>query len=118
GGVGARLAALRAERGRIPGREISRLAREGDPGAIEAVECIATALGEGCGGLQAVVDPEVFVIGGGVSQLGEDLLAPVRRAYEASVPGLVARPLAEFTTAQLGNDAGIIGAADLAARRD
>ncbi len=118
GGVGARLAALRAERGRIPGREISRLAREGDPGAIEAVECIATARGEGCGGLQAVVDPEVFVIGGGVSQLGEDLLAPVRRAYEASVPGLVARPLAEFTTAQLGNDAGIIGAADLAARRD
>lgn len=117
GGTGAALAALREERGRIPGREISRLARAGDPGALEAVQRIATALGEGCGGLQAVLDPEVFVVGGGVAQLGEHLLEPVRRAYATAVPGLEARPLAEFTSAELGNDAGIIGAADLAARQ-
>ena len=72
------------------------------------------ALGEACGGFQAVLDPEMFVIGGGVAQLGEDLLAPVRIAYETSLPGFGDRPVAEFAIAQLGNDAGLIGAADLA----
>ena len=46
------------------------------PGAVEALRRVATALGEACGGFQAVLDPELFVIGGGVAQLGEDLLAP------------------------------------------
>lgn len=115
GGIGEGLAALRAEQGRIRGREIDRLVGEGDPGAIEAVHRIAAALGEGCGGLQAVLDPEIFVVGGGVANLGEALLNPVRRAYAASIPGLQARPLADFVTAQLGNDAGMIGAGDLAA---
>jgi glucokinase len=117
GGIGAGLAALRAEQGRIPGREISRLARAGDPGALDAVDRIATALGEGCGGLQAVLDPEIFVIGGGVAQLGGLLLEPVRRAYATSLPGLDTRPVADFTTARLGNDAGMIGVGDLAARQ-
>ncbi len=61
-----------------------------------------------------MLDPEVFVIGGGVAQLGEDLLAPVRLAYETSLPGFGERPVAEFAIAQLVNDAGIIGVADLA----
>lgn len=117
GGIGEGLAALRAEQGRIRGREIDRLVGEGDPGAIEAVRRIAAALGEGCGGLQAVLDPEIFVVGGGVANLGEALLDPVRRAYAASIPGLRARPLADFAIAHLGNDAGMIGAGDLAARQ-
>ena len=41
---------------------------------------------------QAVLDPELFVIGGGVAQLGEDLLGPVRIAYETSLPGYGDRP--------------------------
>ena len=86
----------------------------GDPGATEALRRVATALGEACGGFQAVLDPELFVIGGGVAQLGEDLLAPVRLAYETSLPGYGDRPVAAFAIAQLVNDAGLIGAADLA----
>lgn len=114
GGIGTALAALRNEKGAISGPAVSRLVLAGDPGAIEALRRVATALGEACGGFQAVLDPELFVIGGGVAQLGEDLLAPVRLAYETSLPGYGDRPVAEFAIAQLVNDAGLIGAADLA----
>ncbi|KHK96937.1 glucokinase [Microbacterium mangrovi] len=115
GGIGAELAALRAERGTIHGEAVSRLVLAGDPGAIEALRRVATALGEACGGFQAVLDPEIFVIGGGVAQLGEDLLRPIRAAYEGAVPGFSDRPIATFEIAKLVNDAGIIGVADLAA---
>lgn len=114
GGIGSALAALRDEKGSISGPAVSRLVLAGDPGATEALRRVATALGEACGGFQAVLDPELFVIGGGVAQLGEDLLAPVRLAYETSLPGYGDRPVAEFAIAQLVNDAGLIGAADLA----
>lgn len=113
-GIGAGLAAVRAEKGTLSGPAISRLVLASDPGAVEALRRVATALGEACGGFQAVLDPELFVIGGGVAQLGEDLLAPVRIAYETSLPGYGDRPIAEFAIARLGNDAGLIGAADLA----
>jgi glucokinase len=116
GGIGEALAALRAESGTISGPAVSRLVLAGDPGAIEALRRVATALGEACGGFQAVLDPELFVIGGGVAQLGDDLLAPVRAAYEKSLPGYGDRPVARFAIAQLVNDAGLIGAADLAGR--
>ncbi len=115
GGIGSALAALRAESGTISGPAVSRLVLAGDPGATEALRRVATALGESCGGFQAVLDPELFVIGGGVAQLGEDLLTPVRLAYETSLPGYGDRPIAQFAIAQLGNDAGLIGVADLAA---
>ncbi|WP_214466774.1 ROK family glucokinase [Microbacterium flavescens] len=116
GGIGAALAELRTQTGTISGPAVSRLVLAGDPGATEALRRVATALGEACGGFQAVLDPELFVIGGGVAQLGEDLLAPVRLAYETSLPGYGDRPIAEFAIAQLVNDAGLIGAADLAGR--
>lgn len=114
GGIGEGLASVRAEKGSLSGPAVSRLVLAGDPGAIEALRRVATALGEACGGFQAVLDPELFVIGGGVAQLGEDLLGPVRIAYETSLPGYGDRPVAEFAIAQLVNDAGLIGAADLA----
>jgi glucokinase len=114
GGIGDVLAALRAEKGTISGPAVSRLVLAGDPGAVEALRRVATALGEACGGFQAVLDPELFVIGGGVAQLGDDLLEPVRIAYETSLPGYGDRPIAAFAIARLGNDAGLIGVADLA----
>lgn len=114
GGIGAALAAVRAEKGTITGPAVSRLVLAGDEGAVEALRRVATALGEACGGFQAVLDPELFVIGGGVAQLGDELLKPVRIAYETSLPGYGDRPVAEFAIAELGNDAGLIGAADLA----
>ncbi|GAA3207400.1 ROK family protein [Microbacterium terregens] len=114
GGIGAALAEVRADKGTLGGPAISRLVLTGDAGAVEALRRVATALGEACGGFQAVLDPELFVIGGGVAQLGDELLAPVRIAYETSLPGYGDRPVAAFAIAELGNDAGLIGAADLA----
>jgi len=114
GGIGEALAAVRVQKGTISGPAVSRLVLAGDPGALEALRRVATALGEACGGFQAVLDPEMFVIGGGVAQLGNDLLEPVRLAYQTSLPGYGDRPVATFAIAELGNDAGLIGAADLA----
>jgi glucokinase len=54
------------------------------------------------------------VIGGGVSEAGELLLDPARIAFERALTGRGYRPLAEIKVAQLGEDAGIVGAADLA----
>jgi len=114
GGIGAALDAARGDDGIVPGAELARLLSENDPGALEAVHRVATALGEACGGFQAVLDPELFVIGGGVADLGERLLQPVRTAYRSSLPGHADRPVADFAIATLGNDAGLIGVADLA----
>ena len=55
-----------------------------------------------------------FVIGGGVSEAGDLLLDPARAAFERALTGRGRRPLAEIRVAQLGADAGIVGAADLA----
>jgi len=114
GGIGEALAALRAETGTISGPAVSRLVLAGDPGATEALRRVATALGEACGGFQAVLDPELFVIGGGVAQPGDALPEPMRVSYERSLPGYGDRPFATCAIARLGNDAGPIGAADLA----
>jgi glucokinase len=112
--LGTQLRAARGADGVIHGADISRLVLADDPGALEALRRVATALGEACGGFQAVLDPELFVIGGGVAQLGDVLLEPIRLAYETSLPGYGDRPVAEFAVARLGNDAGLIGVADLA----
>ena len=54
------------------------------------------------------------MIGGGVSEAGDLLLKPARAAFEPALTGRGHRPFAEIRIAQLGNDAGIVGAADLA----
>lgn len=117
GGIGARLAEVRGADGIVHGRDLAALLADGDAGALEAVRRVATALGEACGAFQAVLDPEVFVIGGGVAELGEALLEPTRIAYDTSLPGFGDRPTARFVTASLGNDAGLVGVADLAGQR-
>jgi hypothetical protein len=54
------------------------------------------------------------VIGGGVSEAGDLLLDPARAAFERALTGRGYRPYAEIRAAQLGQDAGMVGAADLA----
>ena len=63
----------------------------------------------------AILDPSVVAIGGGVAAAGDLLLAPAREAYAANLTGRGYRPTAEIMPAVLGNRAGWIGAADLAA---
>jgi glucokinase len=64
--------------------------------------------------LTAILDPDLYVLGGGVSEAGNFLLGPVVEAYEANVVAHQYRPAARIVLAQLSNDAGLIGAGDLA----
>ncbi|MFT4299020.1 MAG: ROK family protein [Aeromicrobium sp.] len=96
------------------GPQITRLALDGDPAARELLAEVGRDLGEGIASLVAVLDPGVVVIGGGVSEAGDLFLDPVRTALHAFLPGGSETPRPQVRVAELGNDAGIIGAADLA----
>ena len=98
----------------ISGPVITQAATEGDPAALRCFQTVGGWLGQGLADLAAILDPACFVIGGGVSEAGELLLDPARAAFERALPGRGHRPLAEIKVAQLGEDAGIVGAADLA----
>lgn len=83
--------------------------KAGDKVAIEVAEQFGDYLGKGLAAVAAVVNPEVFVIGGGVSRAGEILLSFVEPCFHK----YVFKPCsgAKFVLAKLGNDAGIYGAA-------
>jgi glucokinase len=98
----------------ISGPVITQAAQEGDPAALRCFQIIGSWLGQGLADLAAVLDPACFVIGGGVSEAGDLLLDPARVAYERALTGRGYPPVAEIRVAQLGEDAGIVGAADLA----
>jgi glucokinase len=74
-------------------------------------------LGEGLAALAAILDPGCFVLGGGVSEAGDLLLGEARTAFENGLTGRLYRPHAAIVLAELGQDAGLIGAACLARLR-
>jgi glucokinase len=98
---------------RLTGEDIAGLAAQGDPLALELVTEVGEWLGQGIADLAAILDPEVVVVGGGVSRLGELMLAPARERLDRSLPGRGFRPGPRVVAAQLGPQAGLIGAADL-----
>jgi glucokinase len=100
----------------ITGPLITEAAKDGDRFAIEQLATLGRWLGEGIASLAAVLDPAVAVIGGGVSEAGDLLLDPIREAFGRNLTGRSYRPELEIRPAQLGNDAGTIGAADLSRR--
>ena len=98
----------------VSGPEITRLANADDPAACELLAEFGRDLGEGIATLVAVIDPEVIVIGGGVAEAGDHLLDPVREGLAAFITGGTERPGPSVVAAELGNQAGLVGAADLA----
>ena len=101
---------------RLTGEHVARAAADGDPLALELVTDVGTWLGQGIADLAAVLDPDVVVIGGGVSVLGEMMLGPARERLERALPGRGYRPGPRVVAAELGPQAGLIGAADLVRR--
>jgi glucokinase len=99
---------------KITGPMITGAARDGDGASRELLTDLGRWLGEGLASFAAILDPAVFVIGGGVSAAGDLLLAPATDAFRRNLTGRGYRPEAEIRVATLGNDAGIVGAADLA----
>ena len=98
----------------VQGAHVTEAARAGDAVALEAFAFTGTWLGRGMATLAALLDPEVFVIGGGVSEAGDLLFVPARQAFLEFLSGREARPVPAVRLAKLGNDAGIVGAAALA----
>jgi glucokinase len=91
---------------------VARLARGGDPAARAVVERAGRYLGAGLAGLANAFDPQVIVVGGGVGELGELLLAPARAEYATrALPPNAGAPV---VAAAFGMDSGIVGAAMLA----
>ncbi len=100
----------------IDGPLITSAAAEGDAFAVARVRELGTWLGEAIASLAAVLDPRAVVIGGGVSESGDLLLDPVREAFLHELTGRGHRPFLDVRAASLANQAGVIGAADLARR--
>ncbi len=111
--IGSRLRELEAQAGELTGAQVYTAILEKDPGALQILTELGSWLGEAIGSLTAVLDPQVVVIGGGVSAAGDLLLNPIREAYLAHLPARGFRPELEIKGAEFVNDAGVVGAADL-----
>jgi glucokinase len=101
----------------ITGPLVTAAARDGDPVAVAAFRTVGAWLGHGMADFAAVLDPGLFILAGGVSDAGELLATPAREAFEAGLTAAAYRPVAAVRVAELGTDAGLVGAADLARRR-
>lgn len=97
--------------GKISARTVFDAVKAKDALAMEVAEEFGRYLGNGLAGVACVVNPEVIVIGGGVSNAGEILIDYIRPYYEKSV--FHGSRSVKFSLATLGNDAGIYGAAKL-----
>lgn len=111
---GARLRELQAAAGQLSGQEVYQAILESDPGALRLLSELGDWLGQGIASLVAVLDPQIVVIGGGVSAAGDLLLNPIREAYLRHLPARGFRPELKIVGAEFVNDAGVVGAADLA----
>ena len=111
--AGSRLRQLRQEAGELTGEQVYQAILEGDAGALRLLRELGAWLGQTIASLSAVLDPELVVIGGGVSSAGELLLEPIREAYLANMPARGFRPELQLKIAEFVNDAGVVGAADL-----
>ena len=114
GPAGRRLRELASENGILTGAEVAQAITEGDVGALSLLRELGDYLGQGLASIVAALDPEVCIIGGGVSIAGEKLTEPIYFSYLNNLPAKGYRPELEVIAAKLGNEAGIIGAADLA----
>lgn len=98
----------------ITGEMVTEAAQRGDVGALHCFDEIGRWIGLGLAQLAAVMDPSLFVIGGGVSAAGEVLRTRVEDTFRAHLTGRGHRPVAEVRLAELGWESGMVGAADLA----
>lgn len=95
--------------GEVSAKTVFDAVKAGDVLAQEVAEEFGRYLGFACANIAGVIDPQVFVIGGGVSKAGPVLFDYITKYYRKYV--FSACRNAKFALAELGNDAGIFGAA-------
>ncbi len=91
----------------LTAKDICDAAREGDPFALSQLDLLGKRLGRALTAVAATIDPQIFVIGGGLSNAGQILLDPIEAYYRKYA--FHAFRHTEFALAELGNDAGIYG---------
>ncbi|MBC3516797.1 ROK family protein [Neobittarella massiliensis] len=97
----------------VDGRTAFRAADSGDEAAKQVLERYTDYLACGVANIVNILQPQLIVIGGGISKEGEKLVAPIRQKAMGVVMSRYSKQNTAITTAQLGNDAAIIGAAML-----
>ena len=102
----------------ITGQMVTDAAHAGDVVALQVFDEVGEWLGRGVAQLAAVLYPGVVLVGGGVAAAGETLLRPALDAYTKNLTGRGHRPTARVALAELGAEAGLVGAADLARAPD
>ncbi|KRA37408.1 MULTISPECIES: ROK family protein [unclassified Nocardioides] len=98
----------------LDGPEVAAMAFAGNEVARQAFASVGTWLGVGVAGLVSAFDPQLVVVGGGVSTVGDLLLEPARAALAESLQGTAFRPVPPLVPARTGPEAGAVGAALLA----
>jgi glucokinase len=101
----------------VRGEHVTGAAAAGDPGALAVLAELGWWLALGLANLAAVLDPAAFVLGGGLAEHLDLVLAPTRAAFDELLVDRRYRPEIEIRPAVLGERAGAIGAA-LAAREE
>jgi glucokinase len=99
--------------GKLSGTALTKAAKAGNELALAAFSKQADWLGLACASYSLIIDPQVIIIGGGVVDAGELFLAPVRAAMRKYMPFAESHVPPKIIAAKFGNDAGLIGAADL-----
>jgi glucokinase len=99
--------------GKLTGSGLTKAAKAGNELALAAFNKQADWLGLACASYSLIIDPEAIIIGGGVADAGELFLAPVREAMRKYMPFAESHVPPKIIAAKFGNDAGLIGAADL-----
>lgn len=100
----------------LSAKKIFDAAKKKDGIAVEAVETLANYLGMAMATVTLTIDPDVFVIGGGVSNAGEILVNTIEHYYKKYLS--ISEKRAKIVLASLGNDAGIYGAARMVLDQD
>lgn len=106
---------LRAN-GRLTAKDVADHARQHDPLAAEILDGSAYYLALLSLTVRSVIDPQMIVLGGGMSQAGDILLTAVRKHFKEQNWHLQGADRCRIELAALGNDAGMIGAAMAAAK--
>ncbi|WP_188454200.1 ROK family glucokinase [Virgibacillus oceani] len=108
----SKLAVFSKQNGTLTAKDVFVLADEGDPISQSIIEHTGDVLGFAIANLATVINPSKVLIGGGVSKAGDQLISVIETAFiKYALPRV--SEVCELKVAQLGNDAGIIGAAYL-----
>ena len=103
--------------GNITAKEVSLAAQNGDSLALEVISQAATYLGVAMVNLVNIFNPEMIIIGGGMAQMGDLLLNTARQVVKERAFPLSAQAV-RIVTAQLGDNAGVLGAAVFARQQN